>query len=41
MDALRKSLDQVAKGKKRPAKSPAPAAKRTARVTKFPKRKGA
>jgi DNA end-binding protein Ku len=41
MDALRKSLDQVGKGKKRPAKAPAPAAKRAARVTRFPKRKGA
>jgi DNA end-binding protein Ku len=41
MDALRKSLDQVGKGKKKPAKAPAPAAKRAAKVARFPKRKGA
>ena len=39
MDALRKSLDQVGKGKKKPAKAAA-TAKRT-KVAKFPKRKGA
>jgi DNA end-binding protein Ku len=39
MDALRKSLDQVSKDRKRPAK--APAAKKTARVAKFNGRKRA
>jgi len=39
MDALRKSLDQAGRGKKKPAKAVA-TAKRT-RVAKFPKRKGA
>ena len=39
MDALRKSLDQVGRGKKRPAK--AVAAVKRPKVAKFPKRKGA
>jgi DNA end-binding protein Ku len=39
MDALRKSLDQVGRTKKKPAKAVATA--KRARVAKFPKRKGA
>jgi DNA end-binding protein Ku len=41
MDALRKSLDQVSTGKKRPAKATAAPARKRARIAKFPVKKKA